>query len=254
MLLVTLVTTTVVCLFSGFGGALVFLKKKYEKKHINIALNAAAGIMLGATVFSLLCPSFQMLHDIPEDRYQNSLLFISAIIFGAALLWVLNVVIPHEHGDLADKKGKIKTRSVLLFISAIALHKLPEGLAMGIAMGAGDIVNPKSFIIGIATQNIPEGLTISLAMVGIGYSRLRGLIIAIIVGFIQPLGSMMGYLILNIGENVLPFGMAMAGSTMLFVIINEILPETYGGENNRKSSIALFLGFVFMSYLTMVLD
>ncbi|MDD4557143.1 MAG: ZIP family metal transporter [Alphaproteobacteria bacterium] len=255
MLLNMIIATTIACLFTGLGGFFVLFKKEYSKAHIDLALNAAAGIMLGAAFFSLLSPAFVIAHKMAEQHIVYGLYFVFAIALGAAILWILNVIIPHTHEqEVLENKAKVSLKTAVLFVIAISLHKLPEGLAMGVAYGAGEAINPRSLVIGIALQNIPEGLTVAISLVAANYNRLKSALVATLVGFVQPIGAIAGYLLMSISEALLPFGMALAGSTMLFVIINEMLPETYGGEKNRQSSIALFLGFIFMSFMAVILN
>ena len=139
-----------------------------------------------------------------------------------------------------------------MFIIAITLHKLPEGLAVGVAYGAESLINPLSLVIGIAAHNVPEGLTIAISLIGAGYSRFKAVEVAFLIGLVQPLGALLGLALMGISFNIVPFGMALAGGTMLFVVINEILPETYGAKETNKSAAAVFLGFIVMAYITMV--
>ena len=124
---------------------------------------------------------------------------------------------------------------------------------MGIAYGAQNLVNPDSLTVGIAMHNIPEGLTIALSLVAVRYSRLKAALCATMVGMIQPLGALLGVLLIHADEKVVPLGMAMAGGTLLFVVVNEILPETYDVKKSNRSAFAVFAGFIFMTYLTIVL-
>jgi hypothetical protein len=141
-----------------------------------------------------------------------------------------------------------------LFIIAITLHKLPEGLAVGVAYGAEDIISPLSLVVGIAAHNIPEGLTIAISLVAAGNSRLRAALTALAIGLVQPLGAIVGLLLMDISFNIVPYGMALAGGTLLFVVINEILPETYGQKETNRSAAAVFVGFIAMTYISIVLD
>lgn len=247
-------TSIIACLFTGLGGFMVFLKKQFAKEDINFMLNVAAGIMLGAAFFSLLAPAVEVVMDMSENRYWGGFYIIVAISMGVGLLWILNFFVPHEHNVLEHKRKTISLKTALLFIVAITLHKFPEGLAIGVAYSAKDLVNPQSLTLGIALQNIPEGLTVAIALIANNKSKLKSAFIATLVGFVQPIGAVFGLLLMNINPVMLPFGMALAGGTMLFVVINEVLPETYGGEHNRKSSLALFVGFIFMTYFAIVLE
>ena len=141
-----------------------------------------------------------------------------------------------------------------MFIIAITLHKLPEGLAVGVAYSAEDFMNPDSLVIGIAVHNIPEGLTIAISLVAAKCSKLKAAFTALLIGMVQPLGALIGLLTMGLSDKIVPLGMAMAGGTLMFVVINEILPETYGTKRTEKSAAAVFMGFIFMTYVSMVMD
>lgn len=250
MLFDTLFATTLACLFTGFGGFLIFLKKDPCRYHINVMLNLAAGVMLAAAIFSLLSPAFEIAR-LSGSKLQD-ILFVAAIALGVFIIWFLNVITPHEHAVL-EQKGCLSIRKALLFVIAISIHKLPEGVAMGVAYAAKSYVNPQSLMIGIALQNIPEGLAIGLALFSAGINKIKSAFVATLIGFVQPIGALIGILMMNLSAALLPFGMALAGSMMIFVIINEILPEIYKDESDKETSISFFLGFLFMSYISLAL-
>ena len=246
-------TTFLAGLVTGLGGFLIFAKKKYSQDNINFMLSIAAGIMLAAAFFALLVPSQQQIVAMMSDVYVAGFWYAGAVFAGVALIWILNSVLPHEHSNLGHHGFGVSKRTAWLFIIAITIHKIPEGLAMGIAYGAQNLVNPDSLTVGIAMHNIPEGLTIALTLVAVRYSRLKAALCATMVGMIQPLGALFGVLLIHADEKVVPLGMAMAGGTLLFVVVNEILPETYDVKKSNRSAFAVFAGFIFMTYLTIVL-
>lgn len=241
-------------LVTGVGGFCIFFKKHYLKPEINQLLNLAAGIMLAASFFSLLVPAMEEIMLQPQNIYTSALGFVAAVFGGVLLVWILNLAIPHEHNAMGHHGPHFDIKKAWLFIIAITLHKLPEGLAVGVAYGAENIVNPLSLVLGIAGHNIPEGLTIAISLVAAGNSRLRAAITACVIGLVQPLGAIIGLFMMGISFNIVPYGMALAGGTLLFVVINEILPETYGAKETNKSAAAVFIGFIVMTYLTMILD
>ena len=236
---------------TGVGGFCIFLKKRYLKAEINMLLNVAAGVMLAASFFSLLVPSMQEIVK-DSDLLQTSLNYVLAVFGGVLLVWILNLLIPHEHNAMGHHGPHFDLKKAWLFIIAITLHKLPEGLAVGVAYGAENIVNPLSLVIGIAAHNIPEGLTIAISLVAAGNSRLRAALTAFAIGLVQPLGAIVGLFLMGLSFNIVPYGMALAGGTLLFVVINEILPETYGNQNTNKSAAAVFAGFIIMTYLSII--
>lgn len=240
-------------LVTGLGGFLIFAKKRYLKSEINQLLNLAAGVMLAASFFSLLVPSMEEIMADAQNIYCSALGYIAAVFAGVLLVWILNLLIPHEHNAMGHHGPHFDLKKAWLFIIAITLHKLPEGLAVGVAYGAEDIVSPLSLVVGIAAHNIPEGLTIAISLVAAGNSRLRAALTAVAIGLVQPLGAIIGLLLMDISFNIVPYGMALAGGTLLFVVVNEILPETYGNKDTNRTAAAVFIGFIGMTYLTMVL-
>lgn len=241
-------------LVTGIGGFMVFLKRKYTKENINIMLNIAAGIMLAASFFSLLVPAMSEIMKFHKDTEIAGLWLIGAIFMGVALVWILNALLPHEHNVAGHHGPRIGIRSAWLFIIAITIHKFPEGLAVGVAYSGEHLMNPDSLTIGIALQNIPEGLTVAISLVAVGYSKLKAAFYATLTGLVQPIGALVGLWTMELSDKIIPLGMALAGGTLLFVIVNEILPETYDAKRSQKAAFAVFLGFICMTYINVVLE
>ncbi len=239
-------------LITGIGGLCIFLKKRYLKNEINQLLNLAAGVMLAASLFSLLVPAMEDIVKNGNSLYEDAFSYVGAVFVGVLLVWVLNFVLPHEHNSMGHHGPNLRAKKAWLFIIAITLHKLPEGLAVGVAYGADELINPLSLVLGIAVHNIPEGLTIAISLVGAGYSKIKSAMMSFVIGLMQPLGAIIGLLLMDVSFKIVPYGMALAGGTLLFVVINEILPETYGQKETNKSAAAVFLGFIMMTYVTMI--
>ena len=239
---------------TGLGGFLIFVRKKYSQGQINFMLNLAAGVMLSASFFALLVPSMASVLQFSPRLAVSALWYSLAVFAGVALVWVLNEILPHEHNNMGHHGMHLSLKRAWLFIIAITLHKLPEGLAVGVAFGAENYVNPFSLVIGIALHNIPEGLTIAISLVAARVSRIRAALTALLIGMVQPVGALLGLLTMHISDKIVPLGMALAGGTLLFVVINEILPETYGYKQTNKSAFAVFSGFIVMTYLVMILE
>ena len=243
-----------ICLFAGLGGALVFLKKKYNQENINFLLNMAAGVMLSSSVFTLLAPAVNVVIDSEGNHYLNALLIVLAVVMGIALVWLIHLFLPHDHDLEHMPQNKfLDVRAAWLFVWAIAIHKFPEGLAVGVAYAGEKINNPLSLSVGMALQNIPEGLMIALSLVAAGWSRLKGAGVAFLTGLMQPIGAVVGIVTATVTVAFIPFAMAIAGGCMLFVIINEIIPQTYGCGENTKQTLAIMLGFVLMMYINIIL-
>lgn len=249
-----LLASVIAGLITGVGGFMVFLKKKYSRDNINTMLNIAAGIMLAASFFSLLCPSMAQMMTFHHDKHVAGFWYCGAVFSGVALIWILNALLPHEHNHVGKHGLGFNLRTSWLFIIAITIHKFPEGLALGVAYSGEHLINPDSLTIGISLQNIPEGLTVAISLVAVGYSKLKAGFIAMLTGLVQPVGAIVGLLIMEISDKVIPMGMALAGGTLLFVIVNEILPETYDARRSQKSAFAVFLGFICMTYISIVLE
>ena len=248
-----LIASCVAGLFTGIGGFAIFLKKKYSKQNINMLLNIAAGVMLAAAMFSLLVPAMDKVLSLSDNHYIGAFRYCGSVFLGVALVWILNDLLPHEHNNMGHHGPVFDLRKAWLFIIAISLHKLPEGLAVGVAYGAHDLLNPIGLVLGIAIHNIPEGLIMAVALHGAGKSKLKASLIALLMGMLQPIGALLGVLLTGFYIYIIPSLMAMAGGTLMFVVINEILPETYGVKKNNKSAAAVFGGFIFMTFIFMVL-
>lgn len=237
--------------FSALGGLLIFLKKTYDQKQLDFVLNIAAGIMLASSVFTLLMPAADTVRQ-NGNNISGAFLISFAVCCGVGLIWLLHKVLPHDH-QYMETKGSLSPRSALLFVFAIAIHKLPEGLAVGVAYAGQNIFDPSAITIGISLQNIPEGLMVATSLVSINYSRIKAALYAALTGLVQPLGAIIGLFVTSFGQTLVPFGMALAGGTMLFVIINEILPETYHQNEQHNSTVALLIGFIFMTWISIAL-
>ncbi len=241
-------------LFAGLGGFLVYVKKSYSRDNINFLLNVAAGIMLASSFFTLLVPAADRVVEMPLGKYWGAGLLVISVLSGMGMVGILHAVLPHEHEISGHHGMQMDLRSSWLFVIAIAIHKFPEGLAVGVAYAGEQLYNPRSLAIGIGLQNIPEGLMVSVSLMAIGFSRLKAAWFATMTGLMQPLGAFIGVVGAGWSMAFVPFGMAMAGGTMLFVIINEIIPETYTNKENEKHTIAIMLGFVLMMFMSIVLD
>lgn len=235
----------------GVGGASVigaivgFIFKKISHKFSDIVLSFAAGVMLAAAVLGLILPSLEYSH-----KY-GLITAVAGIFCGALCVNLIDKLVPHLHKITGvdgekhpEKMGQIS--KVMLFVMAIAIHNLPEGIAAGVGFGTGN--NSEALIIagGIALQNIPEGMVIVAPMLSAGISRGRTLIIAVFTGFIEVVGTMVGYFAVSLSASVLPFALAFAGGTMLYVISDEMIPETHAHGSERGATYALLVGFCLM--------
>lgn len=234
----------------GVGGATVvgaligFLIRKPSHRFYDIVLSFAAGIMLCAAVIGLIVPSL-------EDENGSLFVTVIGVLAGAVCLNLIDKLVPHihkitgvdieKHPRKNDKLGK-----VLLFVIAIAIHNLPEGIAAGVSFGSENTAHALTIAGGIALQNIPEGMIIIAPMLSAGVSKRRTFLIALSTGIIEVVGTLIGYFAVSISRAILPFALAFAGGTMLYVISDEMIPETHSHGNERYATYALLVGFIIM--------
>ena len=234
----------------GVGGATMigaligFVFKNPSQRFNDVILSFAAGIMLCASVVGLIMPSI-------EEK--NGSLFITAIgvVAGALCLNLIDKVVPHLHKmtgvDIEEHPHKTKQLSkVLLFVIAIAIHNLPEGIAAGVSFGSDNVAHALTIAGGIALQNIPEGMVIIAPMISSGISKRRTLGIALLTGVVEVVGTLIGYFAVSLSSAILPFALAFAGGTMIYVISDEMIPETHSHGNERYATYALIIGFITM--------
>lgn len=255
VLLYGVIAALIAGLFSCLGGLLLYLRRQYSRKQINLLLNIAAGIMLSSAVFNLLAPAVGGIEQLGMSGFAAANVITAALLSGVGLIWLLHSVLPHQHeSELTKHKNMINRRSALLFVFAIALHKFPEGLAIGVAYAGQQYFNPLALAVGISLQNIPEGLMVATSLLAIGFSRGRAAWYAALTGLLQPAGAFVGLLITGFSQSLVPFGMALAGGTMLFVVINEVLPETGQHDDKARGSLALLSGFILMTYISIIMS
>ena len=227
-----------------FGSVLGFIFKKISHKFSDIVLSFAAGVMLCAAVTGLIVPSLEY------ESFSPLLITVAGIFCGAVFLNVLDKLVPHLHrmagADQEDHpEGAARLNKVLLFVMAIAIHNLPEGIAAGVGFGSGDNAQALTIAAGIALQNIPEGMVIIGPMLAAGMSPKKTFLCAAATGVIEVVGTLLGYFAVSISAAVLPFALAFAGGTMLYVISDEMIPETHHSET-RGVTYAMLVGFCIM--------
>lgn len=234
----------------GVGGAtligaiLGFIFKGISHRFSDIVLSFAAGIMLAASVLGLILPSLE------HGGKWAILVTVIGIFAGALSLNVIDKVVPHLHklvgSDIESHPNSSGLSKVLLFVTAIAIHNLPEGIAAGVGFGSGDTSQALLIAGGIALQNIPEGMVIIGPMLASGVSPKRTFIAAALTGVVEVIGTFIGFFAVSISQIILPFALAFAGGTMLYVISDEMIPETHAHGSERGATYALLLGFCVM--------
>ena len=230
---------------SVFGVLLGFLFKKATHKFSDIVLAFAAGVMLAAAVCGLILPSLEYGGRLPL------LTTVAGIFCGALCVNVIDKLVPHLHrmtgvDQEAHPEKSEQLNRVLLFVIAIAIHNLPEGIAAGVGFGSGN--NSQALMIagGIALQNIPEGMVIIGPMLAAGVTPRKTFLCAMFTGLVEVAGTLIGYLAVSVASAILPFALAFAGGTMLYVISDEMIPETHAHGSERGATYALLVGFCIM--------
>ncbi len=233
----------------GVGGATVigaligFLFKNISHKFSDIVLSFAAGVMLSAAVLGLVLPSLDY-----GGKYAL-LITVAGVFVGALCLNLIDKLVPHLHrlaGQEDENHPNASVSKVLLFVAAIAIHNLPEGIAAGVGFGSGDTAQALVIAGGIALQNIPEGMVVIGPMLAAGIKPGRTFLIAAATGLVEVVGTLIGYFAVSVATFILPFALAFAGGTMLYVISDEMIPETHAHGSQRGATYALLVGFCLM--------
>ena len=233
----------------GVGGATIigslvgFLFRGISHKFSDIVLSFAAGVMLSAAFVGLIMPSI-------EYGGENGIwMTILGIFAGAVCLSLIDKLVPHLH-KMADKDiekhDNKNLGKVLLFVMAIAIHNLPEGIAAGVGFGSGDTAQALLIAGGIALQNIPEGMVIIGPLLAAGVKPSKTFILAMLTGLVEVVGTLIGYFAVSLSTAILPFALAFAGGTMLYVISDEMIPETHAHGSERGATYSLLFGFCLM--------
>jgi len=213
-------------------------------------LGFAAGVMLAASFFSLIVPALALAETRYGEGAAPAAIAVGGILLGFLLVAALNAFLPHEH-FVVGREGPPSPalRKVWLFVIAITIHNLPEGVAVGVGFGSGDLQKGLALAIGIGLQNAPEGLAVAVALMGQGYTRWRAFRIAALTGLVEPVGGLLGAAAVAFAEPVLPWGLAFAAGAMLYVISHEIIPETHRHGYQNQATTGLAIGLCLMLFL-----
>ncbi len=262
-------------LATALGAIPAFFKKDISDKTLDLLLGFAAGVMLAASAFSLLVPALnldplvfgsqfnfsafnQALNNlnlervVTEPRFQLESIWVVTfgVLVGVIFIDLVDKWAPHEH-FIAGPEGKINKRlaATWLFIIAITIHNFPEGLAVGVSFGNGDISGGSVVAIAIGLQNIPEGTAVAMPLLREGYSKKKAFAIAALTGLVEPIGAVIGVAAVSTAQFFLGFGMAFAAGAMIFVVVDEIIPEMHGKKHARQVTYGVIVGFVIMMFL-----
>lgn len=241
------------------GSAMVFLmKKEMNKKVEKILLGFASGVMIAASVWSLLIPSIEMAET------QGKIAWIPAAIgflLGITFLLVLDSVVPHIHLESEKSEGmKSKLKKTTMMVFAVTLHNIPEGMAVGVtfagalAQNAGiTMAGAFALAIGIAIQNFPEGAIISMPLESEGVSKTKAFLYGTLSGIVEPIGAIITILLTNAVVPILPYLLSFAAGAMIYVVVEELIPESQAGDHSNIGTIGVAIGFIIMMILDVAL-
>ncbi len=232
------------------GAAIGFIFRNISHKFSDIVLSFAAGVMLAAAVLGLIIPSLEYGGDF------GILITVAGIFAGAVCLNLIDKLVPHLHkfaGEEIESHKNADLNRVLLFVLAIGIHNLPEGIAAGVGFGSGDTTQALIIAGGIALQNIPEGMVIIAPMLAAGVKPGKTFLLAALTGLVEVIGTFIGYFAVSVSVAILPFALAFAGGTMLYVISDEMIPETHAHGSERGATYSLLVGFCVMLIMDVLL-
>lgn len=237
-------------LATGAGALAVVVLRNLTRRGQDGLMGFAAGVMLAAAVFSLLLPSLEAAHTAMDSATGAALFVGVALLAGGGALWLADRLLPHEH-FVKPGLGQpaARARGLWLIVVALALHNVPEGLAVGAGFAGGNQVGLVTAV-GIGIQNIPEGLVVAAALSMLGRSSLVAVGVATLTGLVEPLGALIGGTLAGLGGTVVPATLAFAAGAMLFVISHEMVPESHRSGNEGTATFGLLAGFVSMLALT----
>lgn len=241
-------------LMTGVGALPVLFGRQIGRRSSDAMLGFAAGVMISASFFSLIVPGL----DAAEGLFGSVVISALVAAFGIALgAWVvawMNKSLPHEHFIIGPEGADPGTLpKIWLFVIAITIHNFPEGMAVGIGFGGGNVANGMSLATGIGLQNAPEGLAVAVALRGQGYTAMRSFLIALATGLVEPVGGLLGVAMIHTSVYVLPVGLTFAAGTMLYIISHEIIPETHRYGHQNTATTGLIFGLILMMFLDVTL-
>jgi len=241
IVLLGLLASLLAGLATGVGALPILFFKDVSDRVLDVMLGFAAGVMLAASSFSLLIPALKL---------SNVWTVALGFSLGALIIHLIDRYTPHAHfwtGAEGPKSPRLS--GLMLMVVAITIHNFPEGLAVGVSFGGGDVSRGVLVALAIGLQNMPEGLAVAFPLVREGYSRVRSLWIATLTGLVEPVGGLLGVALVSLAEPVLPWGLAFAAGAMVFVVSDEIIPESHRKGFEREATFGLIIGFLIMMIL-----
>jgi ZIP family zinc transporter len=227
----------------------IFVKHATERTQ-DVLLGFSAGVMLAATCFSLIIPALAQAETQLGEGIWSGTAVAGCVLLGGVFLHLCNRYIPHEH-FVKGEEGKVSSvhlKRIWLFVLAITLHNFPEGLAVGSGMGSMDLAVAIPILAGIGMQDMPEGFVVALALVGVGYTTRQALAAAFVTGLVEALAALLGFVATALSVGVLAWALAFSGGAMLYVVSNEMIPESHK-DYAKEATAGLMIGFVLMMIL-----
>ncbi len=255
-----LLATLFTWLLTAFGAAVVFLFKTIRRKILDGMLGFAAGVMIAASYWSLLAPSIEMAETMGLIPWVPATV---GFLMGGGFLWIVDKILPHLHMGLPmDDAEGLQTgwRRIVLLVMAITLHNIPEGLAVGVAFGAVSANLPSASLagaialaLGIGIQNFPEGAAVSVPLRREGFSRLKAFWYGQLSGIVEPIAGVLGAAAVLLMRPLLPYALSFAAGAMIFVVVEELIPESQQAKNTDVATVGAMLGFAVMMTLDVAL-
>jgi len=238
---------------TALGAVPIAFVSRLSDSFTNLLLSFAAGVMLAATMFSLLLPALDAA-SIGFGVRTGAVLVVASLAMGGVTLWLTHRYTPHEHFCKGCEGGEARRFGrIWLFIIAITIHNFPEGLAVGVGAASGDLATGLGVTLGIGLQNMPEGLAVAAGLMALGYGRATSFGAAVLSGLVEPVGGAIGAAAVALSSALLPWALGFAAGAMLFVISSEVIPETHRPGFERGATPALFAGFCLIVLLTAAL-
>lgn len=235
---------------TALGAAPALGLRSLGQRGSDVLLGFGAGMMLAASSFSLIVPGLDAGESITGSRGWGAAVVVAGMSLGVWLMMALDAMTPHEHEHCGSCGPETRMGRVWLFVNAIALHNLPEGMAMGVSFSQGDMTVGLPLSTAIALQDIPEGLAVAVALRAVGMSPVKAVAIAALSGFMEPLGALIGLGLSSSVALFYPGGLGLAAGAMIFVVSHEVIPETHRNGHEKAATLGLMAGFMVM----MVLD
>ncbi|ODP36324.1 ZIP family metal transporter [Sphingomonas turrisvirgatae] len=237
---------------TGIGAIPVLFMPKPSDGQQNLLLGFAAGVMLAASFFSLILPGIEFAREAGASRFMASAQIVAAVLLGGLAIAKLNDWLPPLDRIGVGPPGiaSASVRRIWLFVAAITLHNFPEGMAVGVSFGSGDMDQGRVTALGIGLQNIPEGLAVAVALGSIGYRRAHAVAIAALSGLVEPLAGAIGVTLVSVAHAFLPWGLGLAAGAMIHVVASDIIPDAHHRiKGGGRVTTGLMIGLGAMMFL-----